>query len=230
LIRASLYRFLAEAFRYPSSGSSGRLRSFLPAPETLPDADAASALEAVRGRLEGAGDAALEDAWITAFGHTMPEAYPPLETRYGSAHAFQESQDLADVTAFYDAFELRPKEGRGERADHIGVELDFVYYLALQEAYALERGHADDAERSRAATRSFLEDHLARWGPVFGGLLARKGEHPLYRDLGTLLVAVLRADIAGLGLNPRPVSPEPVPLPPEPTPEDAEAEVVEAAD
>ena len=229
LIRASLYRFLAEAFRYPAPGAQERLRAFMPAPETMPltEDSAVAAMDGVRRWLDGADDAALESAWIDAFGHTLPEAYPPIETRYGSTHAFQESQDLADVTAFYDAFGLRPKPGRGERADHVGVELDFVYFLALQEAYALEKSDAEGAERSRATSRSFLEDHLARWGPVFGSLLARKGTHPLYRDLGTLLVAVLRADIAGLGLTPRPVSPEPVPLPPEPTPEEMEA--IEAA-
>jgi TorA maturation chaperone TorD len=223
LARAAVYRFLAEAFLYPHPGRLQRLRQDLPKPETLELAGAAAALAPLREvarRIGEATDASLESGFIDTFGHTTPEAYPPLETRYGSAHPFQESQDLGDVAAFYEAFGLRVRPGTGERIDHIALELEFLHLLALKEAWARERGDESGAETSLTTSRRFFEDHPGRWGTVFSGLIARKAPDTLLRSLGSLLGAVLQADRDVLKVAPRPVSPEPIPVPPEPSPDE----------
>ncbi len=219
LLRAGYHRFLAEAFRYPKAGTLERLREFLPAPETagLWSSEAvAPALAGVARILAGLSAESLEQIHLGTYGHTIPPAWPPLETRYGSSHAFQESQDLADVTAFYSAHGLRPRPDAGERPDHAASELEFAYFLALKEADARERGDLEGAERSLGSSRLFLEAHLGRWTPTFGGILAKNSPRDWTRALGALLEAVVDADVRLLGVDPRPVCPQPIPIPPEP--------------
>ena len=62
----------------------------------------------------------------------------PYETEYGNEALFQQPQELGDLMGFYRAFGLAMKQDRRERADHISCECEFLMFLALKEAYALE--------------------------------------------------------------------------------------------
>ncbi|MCE9584929.1 MAG: molecular chaperone TorD family protein [Planctomycetes bacterium] len=227
--RAAYYRFLARAFAYPRAGAAADLR------ESLPEAPAAGvwgvqadavgqAQEAVRRAIAGLTDEEFETSHIATYGHSMPEAFPPHETRYGSTHPFQESQDLADVSAFYAAFGLRVRPGTGERVDHAWLELEFVHFLAVKQLVALDQAEAEGAARTFGAAKLFLRDHLGRWGPVFADLLSTKSPELLTQAFGQLLGAVLRADLAILGVKPGLVSPLPIALPPEPEPDEVDGE------
>ncbi|KAF0246753.1 MAG: anaerobic dehydrogenase-like [Planctomycetota bacterium] len=227
-VRAAYYRFLSRVFSYPRAGLAEILREELPtaALSQLWEGAAAdevqSAVEAVGRELRDATDEELETCHVQTFGHTISETFPPHETRYGSSHPFQETQDLADVSAFYGAFGLRVKPGAGERVDHAWLELEFVHFLAVKQLLALERGETEGAERTLEAARGFLKDHIGRWGPVFGEILAKKAPSSLHQAYGALLAAVLKADVKRLGVTPGQVSAEPIPIPPEPEASDEE--------
>lgn len=223
-VRAGYYRFLARAFAYPSAGTAEALRN------ELPDSDTAvlwgKAGDGVKGRLaevkaalQDLTDDGMESMHLATYGHTISETFPPHETRYGSAHPFQETQDLADVTAFYRAFGLQVRGGTGERADHAWLELEFVHFLAVKQLVALERGEVEGAGQTLEAARAFLKDHIGRWGPVFGEILAKKAPNTLHRALGALLASVLQSDASRLDVTPGEVSAEPIAIPPEPAPE-----------
>jgi TorA maturation chaperone TorD len=109
----------------------------------------------------------LSQAVLRATGDapTLQADCPPYEAQYGKAHLFQQSQELADIAGFYKACGLAAPAK--ERVDHLAVELEFMSFLALKEAYALHDGAPDRAAEVRDMQRQFLTEHLARWAPAF---------------------------------------------------------------
>jgi hypothetical protein len=82
----------------------------------------------------------------------------PREAAYQPFH--DPGQRLAAVRGFYETFAYRPLTAE-DPADHVAVEIGFLGFMALKEAYALERDDHDAAELVRRAARIFMEEHLA---------------------------------------------------------------------
>lgn len=101
----------------------------------------------------------------TAEAPTLDADAPPYESLFGRLNLGQQSEELADIAGFYRAFGLKAPEK--ERVDHLAVELEFMSFLALKEAWAVCNGEPERALEVRAAQTKFLADHLARWTPVF---------------------------------------------------------------
>jgi nitrate reductase delta subunit len=77
-------------------------------------------------------------------------------------------QLLAQLSTVYAAFAFRPHVE--EPIDHIAVEVAFVGYLLLKEAFAAARDDRTAAATTAAARRGFIETHLAG----FAGELAQR--------------------------------------------------------
>lgn len=124
----------------------------------------------------------------------MPEN-PPYETQYGTPHVFAQSEELADIAAFYKACGLSAP--LKEREDHLAVELEFMAFLIQKEAYALYRGDAGHAAQMRELQGKFMVDHLGRWVPSFAGRFEAR-EPSLAKDLREWVAA----DVKVLGVTP----------------------------
>lgn len=74
-------------------------------------------------------------------------------------------QLLAELATVYDAFAFRPQVE--EPIDHIAVEVAFVGYLLLKEAFATARGDRAAAATTAIARRAFVETHLAAFAGTF---------------------------------------------------------------
>jgi TorA maturation chaperone TorD len=85
---------------------------------------------------------------------------------------------LAEIARFYDVFAFAPRTE--DPPDHVTVEVAFVAYLHLKEAFALETDDAEAAETTRIARTRFVAEHLAR--------IARPMADRLAPALGTPLV------------------------------------------
>ncbi|HVO24902.1 MAG TPA: molecular chaperone TorD family protein [Candidatus Margulisiibacteriota bacterium] len=72
---------------------------------------------------------------------------------------------LADLAACYDAFAFRPHVE--EPIDHLAVEVAFVGYLLLKEAFAGARGDHCAATTTARARRAFIDAHLAAFAAGF---------------------------------------------------------------
>src|SRR3989304_1728199 len=166
IARAKVYRFLAEAFLYPTEVW----------PEDLPLlADILEVVGLSESLPKPAGDfhlEALQAEHRHTFGTSGSLVY---ETECGLPNEFQQSQELADIAGFYSAFGLVLGGAVRERPDHIAVELEFMHVLALKEALALERGLAVQAEICVEAQRAFLRAPLAGWIGLRAEALARLG-------------------------------------------------------
>jgi TorA maturation chaperone TorD len=126
---------------------------------------------------------------------TLMPACPPYETQYGAPHVFAQSEELADVGAFYRACGLASPAK--ERLDHVSVELEFMSFLALKEAYARFQGEEARVGETRELQAKFLADHLGRWAPAF---LARF--EPRWPDLSGRLRDWIGRECEALGARP----------------------------
>ena len=226
LARATLYSALALGFRSPTEETIARLGSndaaaTLARAAVLLDPTREFGLAAASSLLTPHSSLlTLAEAHRALFGHTARGAVPPYETEYGVEGLFQQPQEMGDLMGFYNAFGLAVNVQKHERPDHVSCECEFLSFLALKEAYALEHEDTAMLEETRKAERLFLHDHLARFLPAFANKLVRatnphpyplppgEGEgdfHGFYRALAELGLKFIAAECARFGM---PAGPE----------------------
>lgn len=202
LCRATLYAALALGFRPPTDETIGRLCS---KEGSAALADAATVIDPDGDLASAAGSLALSDRasvtelsalFLRLFGHTARSTIPPYETEYGAEALFQQPHELGDLMGFYKAFGLTLNTTEHERADHVSCECEFLAFLALKEAYALEHGDSPMLADTRKAARLFLRDHLGRFFPAFGKKLAREDRGGFYGSLADLCYRFVSRDCA----------------------------------
>lgn len=141
----------------------------------------------------GSPDAkALGERYECLFGHALSPDFPPYSTQYGGEAAFRQSQSMADICGYYSAFGLRVAAGRKERPDHLSIECEFMAFLALKEAHALEEGRQEQAELSRQAATRFLREHLGPAALGYHTLVSQACDDAFYAA-GARLLAELAA-------------------------------------
>ncbi len=84
---------------------------------------------------------------------------------------------LADLVRHYDAFAFTPR--REDPLDHLAVEVGFVAYLYLKEAFAIEGGDAEAAAVTVAARTRFVAEHVARVAGPLAERLSGAGDAAL---------------------------------------------------
>jgi len=87
-------------------------------------------------------------------------------------------QLLSALAVCYDAFAFRPH--LEEPIDHIAVEVAFVGYLLLKQAFASARRDRVSEETTAQARVSFIETHLAAFAAGFAQRLEGSGPSYLY--------------------------------------------------
>ena len=227
LCRATLYSALALGFRPPTDEAIGRLATpqntaALGEAAAMLDADGelglASLVQAVAdaGRV---GTATLASSYRALFGHTVRGPIPPYETEYGNEALFQQPQEMGDLMGFYEAFGLTFRVDEHERCDHISCEWEFLSFLALKEAYALDHQEPEMLEETRTATRLFLRDHLGRFLPAFAKKLSREDRSGFYGTLARLGLAFVDLEssrfmvpLGAINLGLRPADDDRVPM------------------
>jgi len=211
LARATVYQALAHVFHHPAP--ERRRGESLPGVRAaldilrLPSAVAGSLAEA-EARLSSLTPRRLAAQHVALFSHGREGQALPYEADFTAVSVFQKSQEMADVAGFYRAFGLAWESGQ-ERPDHLSLECEFMYFLALKEAYALAQGRREDAALCRHAQRAFLRDHLGHWLPAFRRALESEAPDSPYSALARFADAYVLADCRGLRARPRPITARP---------------------
>ncbi len=213
--RSNIYGFLALGFGYPNSSLLPQLRELLPQLEASLNVLGGRGSLAVAGAIGAVLEALTADdlqaSYVQCFGHTISKECPPYESEYGQAHIFQKSHSLADIAGFYRAFGLELAPDLNDRLDHISVELEFMQFLCLKEAYAVARDHPQEKlTLSRDAQAKFLGEHLGCWVFGFVRKLGEKAGDGLHGLLGEMLASFLTREMRTIGLEPG-EGPEPLP-------------------
>lgn len=203
LARAVVWRFLAL-------GLSPHAQELRRAPQEAELRALASALSSLGLPAFPCDEGALPDlAPDDVFSHTLRGSVCLYETEYAGGPIFQQAHELADLQGCYAAFGLQRRTDKPERADHIAVQCEFIAFLAMKQAYASESGDAEQQGIARDVYRSFLRDHLARFGVCVADRLGSAAPPGFYRELAALLRRVVTRECRRLGLR---AGPQTLPL------------------
>jgi TorA maturation chaperone TorD len=145
------------------------------------------------------------DYW-RLFGHTTRGLICACETEYGPDNGFHQPQQLADIAGYYLAFGLRPLTTGEVRPDHIACECEFMDFLSRKQARLLDGGDAGETlDVTRMAERTFLRDHLGRFGRAFGARLAAEDRGGFFGAMGHVLLAFVDEECARLRIDAGPI-------------------------
>lgn len=205
IARAVVYRTLSIAFQVPTAARLDRLgacREFPVLNAALHELGLASISDRPQEDVEA--------TYWRLFGHTTRGPICACETEYGPDNGFHQPQQLADINGYYLAFGVRPG-GQGDvRADHIACECEFMDMLCRKEALlanaeTLDPLAAETLEATRQAVRTFLRDHLGRFGRAFGTRVAAQDPHGYFGALGRVLAAFLESECVRAGVQAGPI-------------------------
>jgi DMSO reductase family type II enzyme chaperone len=188
--RSHAYRVFAEAFGYPEGSllegiRSGALRDTVH--EALdavsPGLDAKFDRDALR--VDGDDDAlAAEYTRLFDVGTSGPPC--PL---HGGLWIGDRMKTMEEVLRFYRHFGLSVGGAPSELPDHLGLELEFLHYLAFRESEALREG--GDPGAFARAERDFLTRHPGRAVPLLRAKLEQVQAAPFFVALARALESLL---------------------------------------
>lgn len=91
-----------------------------------------------------------------------------------------------EVEEFYRKCGLVVREDLRFLPDHLGMELEFMGYLAGREAEALLKEDQNSAAEWRRFQYDFFHNHLEKWAFAFLQDIGRYAFHPFYKSIGAL--------------------------------------------
>lgn len=120
----------------------------------------------------------------------------PYESFYTRDDQMIESGGDNPVLELYNDLDFRVEldKARVVSADHIGVELEFMYMLCSALQKALEAEDKDGICELLQVQRAFLKEHLLEWAPMFLINAKRESRTPLYHDGAELTLEFLLSD------------------------------------
>lgn len=120
----------------------------------------------------------------------------PYESFYTREDQMMETGGDNPVQAIFNAFEfdVALDKARVMAADHIGIELEFMYELCKAELKALEADDMEMAKQLSQLQHGFMKDHILQWLPMF--LLNVKSEAgtAFYYDVADLALEFTMSD------------------------------------
>lgn len=203
LARSAVYELCARSLSYPSDAHDAALdRLAVLLDGVWIGSDATTS--AIADVLAAAASADREETkrWHGRL-FTLIESRdcPPYETAYDSRDVFRMTDVMSDVAGFYAAHGLVIGGVERERPDNVLAECEFMSFLAMKEALAIEAGRDDDAQVCRESAAAFLRDHLGRFAEAFGGRAAAVAGSPLHAAGGRLVSAWVSDDMDHLGVE-----------------------------
>ena len=120
----------------------------------------------------------------------------PYESFYTRDDQMIESGGDNPVLELYNELDFRVEldKARVVSADHIGVELEFMYMLCTALQKALIADDKDGICELMQVQRAFLKEHLLEWTPLFLINAKRESRTPLYHDGAELALEFMLSD------------------------------------
>lgn len=120
----------------------------------------------------------------------------PYESFYTRDDQMVESGGDNPVITLYNELDFRVELDRARvvSADHIGVELEFMYMLCDAQQKALDAEDMDGVCELMQVQRAFLKEHLLNWAPMFLINVKKESRTPLYHDGAEMTLEFLLSD------------------------------------
>lgn len=117
---------------------------------------------------------------------------PPYESLYRPERL--RKKPAREINRLFSGMGIQVPEEWHQPSDYIGVELDFMRLLCEKE-FRLRRDRERIALREAVeAERSFLEDHLALWIPIFCMRMLEEAREPYYLGIARLTSGLVGFD------------------------------------
>jgi len=81
-----------------------------------------------------------------------------------------------------------------EPADHIAIELEFMYYLMLKELDAIEKNEIDTSIEYIKKQKTLINNHLSLWVPKFTDEITNHTKTEFYKQLSLLLNELISSE------------------------------------
>ena len=201
LARADVYRLLSMAFVYPGKEEMEALQELAADVESsinLLPYDIKEEYLAFSDNVAKADFEALQPEYTELFLTRM--FCPPTETVYGKS-SFNTPNILGDISAFYKAFGFTLSDKAMCGHDNIAVETEFMSFLELKIAYAMEQGMEDNLDICQTAKRKFLTEHIGRWTGLFGENLKARSSVDYFKSYGQLISKFMEAELEFNGIK-----------------------------
>lgn len=122
----------------------------------------------------------------------VPGGIPPYESV--RLHGMLNQKPSWEVEEFYRSCGLVIKAECRILPDHLGMELEFMAYLAEKEGGARRRGDEKESSKWSGFQEEFFRGHLDPWAFDFLRDLQRLAFHPFYKGAGSLIVHFLETE------------------------------------
>ena len=212
IARMLLYRFVGQAFSYPEAAFADILLKDGMWDE-LRDADdvlgrgaeqTIAEMEIFVSQYSGDAQKLLTDLQIEytyLFINAVPSVpAPPYESVY-SGRGLLMGEPVSRVLHLYREAGLIISESYDALPDHIGAELEFMFYLVQQETKVRQTNDRDTADTWREKQSHFLSEHLLQWSSPFMARVTQNARMPFYRLLAELLGAFFNTEQKLIGLE-----------------------------
>jgi TorA maturation chaperone TorD len=138
----------------------------------------------------------IEQYYNVDFTHLFLMHLVPYESFYTRDDQMIESGGDNPVIELYNELDFRVElaEARVVSADHIGIELEFMYMLCEATKKAIEADDEEGVCELLKVQRAFLKEHLLEWAPLFLINMKRESRTPLYHDGAELALEFLLSD------------------------------------
>ena len=198
-VRANAYLTLARALDRPSVWRPGFARTLVDAFETFSEGLGVPARAAAYQAVLAASE--LEPVSV-AHAKLFLGPFDTAAAPWATFYLDPEQRPMGPATMYaadaYAAAGLGQSEGPSGAADHVTHELEFMYYLALQQATTDDPAWPERQER-------FWNEHLGLWLPEFADAIRKADAHPFYQSLADVLLAFCEREDALLkpGADPK---------------------------
>ena len=168
----------------------------LPVPpgNDLPTQGIALMINAVRSNAprldEWLGELAVEYARVF-IGPIKPLAVPYASFYLSESHQLM-TEETIDVRRKYLEAGMALNEIYSVPDDHVGIELEFLYYLTHETTALQQQGRHAEASTLETMKTDFLSNHMAHWAPDFAGQIVSSTNEDFYKGVALLLESLFR--------------------------------------
>lgn len=122
-----------------------------------------------------------------------PKAPPavPYASFYLSESKSLMTEVTIDVRRKYLEAGMAVKELYSIPDDHVGIELEFVYYLTQKAIEYFEDGNREEASRLFEMREDFLNNHMRKWIPVFVDKILESSQEDFYKGAALILKGII---------------------------------------
>ncbi len=205
IARMLTYRFLEQAFSYPETAFKDILLKDgmwdeLRAADDVLRAGAGQTIAEMQKFVSQYNDDTqklltdLQIEYTHLFINAVPNVpAPPYESVYFGEGLLM-GPSVSRVLHLYREAGLTISESYDALPDHIGAELEFMFYLVQQETRVRQTDERETADIWQEKQSHFLSEHLLQWSSPFTAKVIQNARMPFYRLLAELLGAFFNTE------------------------------------